>query len=96
GSPWKGKEGFGEQGRYPLGGIVLFHRATDNRIERIAPNEALSALTAATPIPKDAAARLQTLTRLHDITQQTPLFTLFADKHPDAVRAVLAEWEDLT
>ena len=94
GNPWNGKEGFGEQGCYPLGGVFFLHRAAENRVCRIHDTDALPLLLAAIAAPKQADARLRLLELMDRFTQSIPLFSLHVNRHPDAVYTALSALEE--
>ena len=61
GGPFKGKEGFGQSGKYEIGGIYLLRRGNQNRIEDADSKEKLKALVGSTFMYEDISIRLKIL-----------------------------------
>ena len=89
GNPWRGKEHYGENGCYPLGGIYLLHRATVNSRCAVQPKDALGALLSAVAVSKDGQARMRLLALLADVLTCVPIYDLYANRQPDAVYTAL-------
>ena len=53
GSPWRGKEGWGENRNGPLGGIFILRRGDTDRVEQISDLDVLNALLSETIYPED-------------------------------------------
>ncbi len=94
GNPWNGKEGYGERGCYPLGGVFLLHRATENTVSPTTSSEALAALLSASAVSKSGADRLQILALLDCLIQHVGVRNVYANMTHDAVYTVLRELED--
>ncbi len=96
GNPWNGKEGYGERGCYPLGGVFLLHRAAENTLCPVSPTDALAALLPAVAVSKDAAARLQALALLDALVSSGNIRALYVNRQPEAVFTVLGGLEEFS
>lgn len=87
GAPWSGKHGLHTNVAVPLKGICILHRGPENRIERIAPEEALPMLLHQSQPPlrsEKAEAFAQLVTHLADTI---PLWRMEGTKDPLAAVA---------
>ena len=91
GNPWRGKEGWGENGKGVLGGIYLLRRGEQNRVLPVSPAEAVAELIHATEYPQDAEGVHKLLDFLELITAKTRLGILYCTPEVAAVDAVLAD-----
>ena len=87
GAPWSGKHGLHTNVAVPLKGICILHRGPENRIERIAPEEALPMLLHQSQPPlrsEKAETFAQLVTHLADTI---PLWRMEGTKDPLAAVA---------
>lgn len=84
GSPWQGKENYGENAALPLAGIFLLSRGEENRVETLQPHGALSKMMAATVVPKTADGMQKVLTLLEKILGRVPVCRLWCNVQPEA------------
>ena len=96
GNPWKGKEGLGEKGSYPLGGVYFLSRAEQNTLAPIAPMTALTALMSASAVSKHADERFLLLGLLDKLLKHVPYSALSVNRRPDAVLTALSGLEEST
>lgn len=96
GNPWNGKEGYGEAGCYPLGGVFLLRRAAKNSLSAVDATEALAALMSAAAVTKSKDARLRMLELLTDLIETVTVHALYANMQPDAVLTALSGLEEST
>lgn len=87
GSPWTGKEGWHSNISAKLAGICFINRGKDNKINTVAPVDAINRIVSQTYIPKDHRALELTLGLIDDLLRNTPLFELDCDISKCAVRA---------
>lgn len=93
GSPWQGKEGFGQNASCPLGGIYLLNRGAENAVRPAAANEAIQPLLRATLIPEDAEGKCKVLDILETAYRTVPVRILHCNMDDEAVYTVLADIE---
>lgn len=76
GSPWSGKHGLDTNVALPLQGICILTRGKENRIQRIAPEEAMPMLLHQSYCPAEQSrrARFEELVRL--LAERTPLWRM--------------------
>jgi len=79
GSPWSGKHGLDSNITVPLQGICILDRGKENRIERIAPEEALPMLLHQSycPMAPEKRDRFEELVRL--LAERTPLWHMYCN-----------------
>lgn len=87
GSPWQGKENWGENAACELGGIYLLHRAAENRAETVSTFEALRGMLAGTVIPKDPGGKHRVIDFLEALLAQVDVWALHCNRERDAVFA---------
>ena len=88
GGPFKGKEGFGQSGKYEIGGIYLLRRGNQNRIEDADSKEKLKALVGSTFMYEDISIRLKILEILQTLCSTVPINILYCNINEDAVNTV--------
>lgn len=96
GSPWQGKENYGENGALPLAGIFLLSRGEENRVETLQPHAALSKMLAATVVPKTADGAQKVLTLLEKILGRVPVCRLWCNMQPEAALVARRWTEEVT
>lgn len=84
GSPWQGKENYGENGALPLAGIFLLSRGEGNGAQTLQPYEALSKMMGATLVPKTAEGTQKVLSLLEKILGCVPVCKLQCNMQPEA------------
>jgi hypothetical protein len=67
GTPWQGKENFGENTSAPLGHVCFIERSDTNSCEQITPQEALKDVFNQLYIPREPIAATRTLGILNRI-----------------------------
>ncbi len=88
GTPWRGKESYGEPGMYPLAGIAFLERAEQNSAYPISSDEALLPFVTQAYMPKQSAESGVRLLRLFNhILTSTPLIRLKCNMSEDAAEA---------
>lgn len=75
GTPFAGKEGLQNNTSAPVGGIVLLHQATQNKIQRVSFEEAYPVLLNQTYRPRDRAGILKTM-ELVERLAEIPVYSL--------------------
>jgi hypothetical protein len=89
GSPWQGKENYGFPGAYPLGGIYLLRRGTENAVAPLSANEALMPLLDATFFAELGMERVKVLELFNAACARVPVAELrctISHRAVDAVR----------
>jgi len=86
GSPWSGKHGLDSNITVPLQGICILERGKENRIETIAPEEALPMLLHQSYCPLESAkhARFEALAGL--LAEKTHLWHMYCNMDPEAAK----------
>ncbi len=88
GTPWCGKEGYGERGALRLSHLVFLERGAENRVRRITPSEAFPLLFGAVMLPQEEE-RMQALLPLLDaFLSSVSLWVASCNKEPAAALAV--------
>lgn len=86
GSPWKGKHGLGTDMEAPLRGLCILHRAAENRIRRLAPEEAMPELIQQIYWPAERDHVIKTLSFASDLLKYIPVYDLLCNMDPGAAR----------
>ena len=86
GTPWSGKTDQNADVSVPVGGVVLLHRGTENKVRPATPLETIPFLMRQTQLPS-RPENVDILTDLLDkFIRQTPIFVLECDMTEDAVK----------
>lgn len=83
GSPWTGKHGLGENVCFPLAGISVLHRGSENRIRRAAAADVMELLLHQVFQPEGVGPVPELLERL---VERVPLWEMECTKGPEAAR----------
>ena len=94
GGPWRGKEGFGCNAVYPLGGIYLLRRGKENRVCKASSPEKLRGLLDAILLCEDHRAMLNAMAVLDTLCKSVPVSVLYCNMETDAVITVLRHMEE--
>ncbi len=87
GTPWCGKDGINQNRKVPLAGICFLKQAPENRIRRLAPQDALGRIMAQTIHRMKHAQNLDLLLgHLEKILQMVPVYELENRPEPEAAR----------
>ena len=89
GSPWRGKEGWGENSNGPLGGIFILRRGDKDAVAEISDLDALNSLLSETIYPDDPSLTEKMLDLIGRIMESVPVRLLYCTPNPGAVQAVL-------
>ena len=92
-SPWRGKEGWGENLTAPLGGIFILRRGETDRVEQISDLDVLNNLLSETIYPEDQELTEKLVDLLGKIMESVPVRMLYCTPNLSAVQAVLQEIE---
>ena len=93
GTPWRGKEGQGENIASPLKAITLLSRGKENRILPATEGERATGLFSQTLLPVDPAAAEAHLALLDDLATRMPMYHLFCNMESEAARVAYLEME---
>ena len=86
GTPWNGKEGYGENRGCPLKALCFLERGDENVIEPISPEEAVARLFPQVYLPADAQAVSRTLDLLDEFVRKISFFRLFCNMEEEAAQ----------
>jgi hypothetical protein len=87
GTPWCGKDGINRNMRAPVAGICFLRRGTENKIRRLRPIEAVSAVMSQTLSRCGSVEALDILTRIIDrLVCDLPIYELYNRPELDAAR----------
>lgn len=84
GTPWSGKHGINRNVKVPLAGLCVLNRGEINEIAPFSGVEAIRAILAQTPKPKDAESRVLVLDLLDKLITQVPVWKLKCNMNPEA------------
>lgn len=85
-TPWAGKENWQKNRIFPLGGICLLNRGTQNSIEKLPPAENIKHLMNQIYLPKNPAMLSLTLEHMDKMLCRVPFYSLYCDMSKDAVK----------
>lgn len=86
-TPWAGKESWQKNRIFPLGGICLLNRGTQNSIKKIPPTDNITHLMHQVYIPKNPTMLSATLENMNKMLSAVPFYLLYCDISRDAVKA---------
>ena len=86
GTPWMGKENYGEKTSVPLKGLCFLEQAKENEIVRLSPSEASNRIFLQILLPEEEDNVVRTLELTDKLVSQTPCYLLKCDISEDAVR----------
>lgn len=86
GTPWDGKHHLSNNVSVPLKAIAILERGKENSIERLTLEDAFPTLIQQSFRPDDALLAVTSLRLLSRLSQQTPIYRLRCNMHPDAAR----------
>ena len=86
GTPWQGKEGWGEKTSAPLCGLCFLEQAKENSIDQLTNKEVTSRLFTQLLIPETEEGALATLELADKLIQKTPAYLLKCDISEEAVQ----------
>lgn len=86
-APWAGKEGWQKNVTFPLGGICVVNRGTENVCERQNPQSILPELMHQLYLPKNAQSVGKTLELVDALMKNVPVYRHKCDISEDAVKA---------
>lgn len=84
GSPWTGKHGLGSNVSFPLKGICILSRSSENKIRPLCPDDAADFVRSQCFVPEDAALAAHTSELLERLTRMVPLWQMECTKEPEA------------
>ena len=90
GSPWCGKHGLGSNITVPLKGICILERGTENRIQRISPEDAREMLLQQSYTPIDPALEATRLQLAEALLGRVPIWRMACTKDPSAAETACA------
>lgn len=96
GTPWMGKENWGENTMAPLKALCFLERADENRLEPMAPGDALTRLFHQLLLPREPERMDRFLALVDRMLADVPCWRLCCDKTPQAAetaRRALLEGE---
>ncbi len=90
GSPWQGKENWGENTSCELAGVYLLRRGTEDRVTEVSPHEALRGMLAGTVVPPLLEDKQKLFDFLEAFLQTVDVCALYCTPTPAAVQAALS------
>ncbi len=84
GTPWRGKEDFGENIMIPIKAICVLERGKENEIKKIPPAEAISTMLVQTLRTNDLSEMEKMLTLTDKLLKSVPFYRLKCNMNPDA------------
>ncbi len=86
GTPWRGKESWGENTFAPLSGLCFLEQAKENSISRLSPSETVKRLMVQMLLPSDEEKAMATLELADELIQSVPAYLLRCDISETAVK----------
>jgi hypothetical protein len=90
GTPWNGKENYGNNISAPLGGIFLLHRAEENSVTKATAKESLSFLLSQTLKPDNKPDMIKLFDLLEHIIKNIPIYDLNCNMEKQAMETALS------
>ena len=84
GSPWTGKHGLGSNVSFPMKGICILSRGSENRIRLLAPEDAADFLRSQCFVPEDSERAGRALELLDRLIRMVSLWQMECTKQPEA------------
>ena len=84
GSPWTGKHGLGSNVSFPMKGICILSRGSENRIRLLAPEDAADFLRSQCFVPEDEEMACRAIELLERLIRMIPLWQMECTKEPAA------------
>ena len=84
GSPWTGKHGLGSNVSFPMKGICILSRGSENRIRLLAPEDAADFLRSQCFVPEDPEQAGRALELLDRLIRMVSLWQMECTKQPEA------------
>lgn len=84
GSPWTGKHGLGSNVSFPMKGICILSRGSENRIRLLAPEDAANFLRSQCFVPEDSEQAGRALELLDRLIRMVSLWQMECTKQPEA------------
>ncbi len=84
GSPWRGKEGWGDNVSMPVAGLCLLERGETNQIERAAQGEVIGRLFHQVLLPKTQPELGMFMTFLNRMLKEVPFYRLSCNMEKEA------------
>lgn len=84
GSPWTGKHGLGSNVSFPMKGICILSRGSENRIRLLAPEDAADFLRSQCFVPEDSEQAGRALELLDRLIRMVSLWQMECTKQPEA------------
>ena len=84
GSPWTGKHGLGSNVSFPLKGICILSRGSENKIWPLCPDDAGDFLRSQCFVPEDSEQAGCVLEMLERLIRMIPLWQMECTKEPEA------------
>ena len=84
GSPWTGKHGLGSNVSFPMKGICILSRGSENRIRLLAPEDAADFLRSQCFVPVDSEQAGRALELLDRLIRMVSLWQMECTKQPEA------------
>ena len=86
GTPWQGKENYGENMTVPIGGICILERGEENVIKRISPAEAIPTMLVQTLRTNDEGEMDKLLDLIDRLLKSVPFYRLKCNMNEDAAQ----------
>lgn len=84
GTPWQGKERFGSDSNFPIQGICLLQRGSEDRIRPAEPALAVPRLSRQVYFPRDPVRLEKTLSLMDACFRSVPLWSMACTLDPDS------------
>ncbi len=86
GTPWRGKENWGENSSITLNGLCFLEQAKVNSIEKLSPQETVKRLMLQILLPPDEGEATATLEMADELIRRVPAYLLRCDISEEAVK----------